>query len=163
MARFEKISFMRCLLLLLFSCFTACQSSGTNSETVVEHTPPSRDQITDYNPGNDERPLNELIQIDGISPGAIISSPIQVTGKANNSWYFERDFPVFLKDENGNTLSSTPAIALSSSRAPGWVPFKADIIFIAGPGTKANLIFELNNPSDTEGFQRSVSIPVILT
>ena len=154
---------MRCLLLLLFlSCFTACQSSGTEAKTVVEDTPPSRDQITDYNPGNDKRPLNELIQIDGIYPGAIIGSPIRVTGKANNSWYFERDFPVILKDENGNVLSRAPAVALSTSRTPGWIPFKADIIFIAGPGTKASLIFELDNPSDTEGFQRSVSIPVIL-
>jgi hypothetical protein len=154
---------MRCLLLLLlFSFMTACQPSATNTKTVVENTTPSRDQITDYNPGNDPRPLHELIQIDGIFPGAILGSPYRVTGKAKNSWYFERNFPVSLKDENGNVLSATPAMALSSSRAPGWIPFKADIIFIAGPGTKANLFFELNNPSDTEGYQRSVSIPVIV-
>lgn len=154
---------MRSLFLLLsVLCFFACQSSGEPAGAIANTVPPARDQITDYNPGNDERPLHELIQIEGISPGAIIGSPFQVTGKAHNSWYFERDFPVMLKDENGNVLSSSQAVALSSSRAPGWVPFKADIIFIAGPGTQANLFFTLDNPSDNEGYQRSVSIPVVL-
>ncbi|MFK8163370.1 MAG: Gmad2 immunoglobulin-like domain-containing protein [Lewinella sp.] len=154
---------MRFFQFVLFAAMvTCCQSCTTDSTTSKKEVLRSRDQITDYNPGNDERPLNELIQIDEIYPGAIIGSPYRITGKANNSWYFERSFPVKLKDEKGNVLYSSPAVALSSQRSPGWIPFKVDIIFIAAPGSEARLVFELHNPSDTEGFQRAIEVPVIL-
>jgi len=148
--------------LLLIALVVNFQSCGTDVKASDQELLRTRDQITDYNPNNDERPLNELIQIDEIYPGSIISSPYRITGKANNAWYFERSFPVKLKDENGNVLYSSPAIALSSQRSPGWVPFKVDIIFIAAPGTEARLVFELHNPSDTEGFQRAIEVPVVL-
>ncbi|WP_044102562.1 Gmad2 immunoglobulin-like domain-containing protein [Neolewinella persica] len=149
-------------LLLLASMVFSCQSGNTDSTVSAEYALRTRDQITDYNPGNDERPLNELIQIDGIYPGSIIGSPYRVTGKAKQSWYFEGDFPVLLQDENGTLLSSAPATALDSRKGSGWIPFKADIIFIAAPNTEARLIFKLDNPSETEGFQRAIEVPIIL-
>jgi hypothetical protein len=140
----------------------SCQSGSTDSASNNPYELRTRDQITDYNPGNDERPLNELIQIDGIYPGSIIGSPYRVTGKAKYSWFFEGDFPVTLEDENGNSLCTAPAMALDSRRGPGWIPFKVDIIFIAAPNTEARLIFRLDNPSETEGFQRAIEVPIIL-
>jgi hypothetical protein len=149
-------------LILLSATVLSFQSCGTDTTTSTQEILRSRDQITDYNPGNDERPLGELIRINEIYPGAIIGSSYIVTGKAKYSWFFEGDFPVKLKDEYGTILSSTYAAALSSRKQPGWIPFRANIIYIAAPGTEARLVFELHNPSDTEGFQRAIEVPVIL-
>lgn len=152
---------VRLTLLLAFCTLLSCGSDNGSKKT---NTPKLTDEygVTDYNPDNDPRPLGELIQIDGIAPGARLSSPFTLTGKADASWYFEGDFPVKLVDANGNTLSSTFAKRQVYDIEKGFVPFRADLLYIAAPNQPATLILSLDNPSETEGYHRSIEIPVIL-
>lgn len=152
---------VRFTLVLAVCSLLSCGGGTSSSET---DTPKSTDEygVTDYNPDNDPRPLGELIQIDGIAPGARLSSPFTLTGKADASWYFEGDFPVKLVDANGNTLSSTFAKRQVYDIESGFVPFRADLLYIAAPDQPATLILSLDNPSETEGYHRAIMIPVIL-
>lgn len=146
-------------LLFCLACQPAEQAAGSAGDTT---SGADRTKAVDYNPSKDPTPLSDLIQLDGIGAGAILGSPYTLTGKARGGWYFEGSFPVTLKDMDGNVLVSTPAKALDSWMQPGFVPFKAELVFIAGPGTKALLVLEKDNPSSNEGTQRAVEIPVVI-
>lgn len=157
---------MRYLLLFLpLLLLLSCQPSGDSSTSAAGDTSAiaDRTKIVDFNPDKDPRALSEMIQIDGIGAGAAISSPFTLTGKAIGEWYFEGDFPVMLKDMEGNILSTVPARAQTGWMDPGFVPFRAEVIFIAGPGTPALLVLEKDNPGEEgEGTARAVEIPVVL-
>ncbi len=157
----ENSMIARFLLLLPICLLTACQpgnSAGGNGGGTTTNA----NGVTDYNPDADPRPLGSLIQVDGIGPGARLVSPFNLTGKADVSWYFEGDFPVKLVDTSGNVLAQVPAKMQEYGIERGFVPFKAALLFIAGPEQPARLQFILDNPSATEGIHRTLEIPVIL-
>ncbi|MDP3900166.1 MAG: PQQ-dependent sugar dehydrogenase [bacterium] len=127
----------------------------------------------------------DLISVSQPAVNQVITSPLQISGEARGTWYFEATFPVELRDENGLALAQGYAQAqddpsarldsrLDSSQTrraarlvdeAGWmtenfVPFSASIDFDKPTTLTGVLILKKNNASGLPEFDRQIEIPV---
>jgi len=109
--------------------------------------------------GNELEKIN-LIRIDSPRPNAVVTSPLEITGEARGTWYFEASFPVKLLDGNGNQLAIIPAQAQSDWMTEEFVPFKATLEFTAPTTAAGTLVLEKDNPSGLPENADSLIVPV---
>lgn len=105
-------------------------------------------------------PTNDKIVIETPKTNEIISSPLEIKGKARGNWYFEASFPIRLLDENGQEIALTIAQAKGDWMTEDFVPFKAILEFVSPASTKGTLVFEKDNPSGLPEYDDQVVIPI---
>lgn len=105
---------------------------------------------------------DDMVQLDQPLPGAEITSPLTVTGRARGTWFFEASFPVVLTDWDGRILAAVPAQAEGEWMTTDWVPFKAVIEFEADTSVsnRGSLILKKDNPSGLPQYDDSREITV---
>ncbi|MEM6771158.1 MAG: Gmad2 immunoglobulin-like domain-containing protein [Bacteroidota bacterium] len=106
--------------------------------------------------------LSDLIQLDAPQPNTTVSSPLKITGVARGTWFFEGDFPVALYADGGTIYAEGFATADGEWMTEDFVPFTAEITFSAPTGTEAKLELMRNNPSDDEGLDGALIVPVVI-
>lgn len=77
-----------------------------------------------------------------LAPGAVVSSPLHITGIVEGGLFQEGVFPIYLIGEEGCVLAQAPARPLSDWMTGGEVAFEATVVFSAPPGSWAALVFE---------------------
>ncbi|OGE73560.1 MAG: hypothetical protein A3I07_03910 [Candidatus Doudnabacteria bacterium RIFCSPLOWO2_02_FULL_42_9] len=92
--------------------------------------------------------------------GALVSSPMGVSGKALGSWFFEANIPVTLKDENGKVLAQQGFQAIGDWMVEGYVPFAGTLVFDPGDAEFGVLLIERDNPSGLPENDAAFAIPV---
>jgi hypothetical protein len=102
----------------------------------------------------------EMIVVDSPSAGAIITSPVTISGQARGQWYFEASFPVKVVDANGQELASVPAQAQADWMTEDFVPFQAVIDFNQPSTSSGFLILFKDNPSGLPQNDAQIKIPV---
>ena len=115
---------------------------------------------------------NPEVIIDTPTWGQLVTSPMQVSGKARGTWYFEANLPARLEDQDGKILAQKgfqakgdPEPPTSSGYGAGWmteeyVPFE-DVLEFTQPETEfGRLIIEKDNPSGLPEHDASFAIPV---
>ncbi len=102
----------------------------------------------------------DLIRIDSPRPNETVTSPLEITGEARGTWYFEASFPVKLLDGNGNQLGIIPAQAQGEWMTENFVPFKATLEFITPTTDTGTLVLEKDNPSGLPENDDSLIVPV---
>ena len=107
-----------------------------------------------------EEALTEKVVVEMPQPNAVVSSPLDIEGRARGSWFFEGDFPVKLLDESGKELGAAIAMAQGEWMTEDFVLFKTTLEFSAGAATKGTLVFEKDNPSGLPEHAGQVVIPV---
>lgn len=109
------------------------------------------------------QPEDPMIVVDEPKPGAVIASPLKVTGKARGNWYFEASFPVVLTDWDGKIIAQVPAQAQSDWMTTDWVEFEATLTF-TNPGavvsSRGALTLQKDNPSGLPEYDDSREITV---
>lgn len=105
--------------------------------------------------------VKDLVVVESPPPGAAVTSPLTVRGRAQGSWYFEAVFPVRLVDAKGNVLASGPARAQGEWMTPEFVDFAITLTF-AAPSDSATgtLVLERSNPSGLPEHAAEVRVPV---
>lgn len=103
------------------------------------------------------------ITVDTPLPGAIVSSPLTVSGSARGNWYFEASFPVMLVDANGVTLAQVPAQAQGDWMTDNFVPFSTMLTWSSTSTTATSgvLILKRDNPSGLPEHDASIEISVL--
>ena len=89
-----------------------------------------------------------------------ITSPLNISGQAKGTWYFEASFPIKLLDGNGNQIAQTIATAQSDWMTTNFVPFTAVLNFVTPSTATGTLIFEKDNPSGLPANADQISIPI---
>lgn len=107
---------------------------------------------------NDE--FKDLIIVTIPEPEQLISSPLEIEGMARGTWFFEATFPVELLDGNDNIIVQHFAQAEGEWMTEEFVPFSAIIDFEKPDTASGTLLLIKNNPSETEGYNASIEIPV---
>jgi hypothetical protein len=100
------------------------------------------------------------VVVDTPQYGDLVSSPLQVSGKARGFWFFEGQMPVTLKDDQGNVLVKTPAHANGDWMTQDFVPFTATLNFNPGDAQYGVLVIEKDNPSGDPQFDAAFAVPV---
>lgn len=143
--------------------FALAVSGCVQMQTQEDELPPIEDTQTDTQ--DDPKPDEEVFKTDNFivdSPNANskISSPIEITGSAKGTMYFEGSFEIKILDENENELGKGPATAQSDWMTENFVPFKATITFNK-PVTKSGFVLlKKDNPSGLPENDLEVKMPV---
>ncbi|PSP19392.1 MAG: hypothetical protein BRC58_01030 [Cyanobacteria bacterium QS_8_64_29] len=92
-------------------------------------------------------PEHEAVRLERPSPNQTVASPLEIAGEARGQWYFEGDFPVTLRDANGQVVARSFVTAQDSWMQEGFVPFKGTLSFEAPQTDCGTLVLERDNPS----------------
>ncbi len=104
----------------------------------------------------------DLIRIDNPRPNAKITSPLQISGEARGTWFFEANFPVVLLDNEGNKIVEHYATAEEDWMTEDFVPFKSTLEFESpGAGESGTLILKKANPSGLPENDDELIVPMI--
>lgn len=109
---------------------------------------------------------DDLIRISAPRPNATVESPIEISGMARGTWFFEGDFPVVLADWDGKIIGEGYATAQGDWMVEEFVPFSGTITFdiaeIQGDySNRGTLILKKDNPSDLPLDDDALEIPVL--
>lgn len=104
---------------------------------------------------------SEII-VNNIKAGDVATSPLELSGQAKGSWYFEGSFPVKLLDSAGKVIASSQAIAQGDWMVEGFVEFKAKLEFDNALAGNYVLLFENDNPSGLPQNHKEFRLPVTL-
>ncbi len=137
--------------------FGSCQIAGGE----INHGDPVTCKMPDGSTFEEEEHPEPEVVLDTPQYGALVKSPLVVTGKAKGTWFFEANLPVTLKDvENNKVLVQVGAQAQSDWMTTEYVPFTATLNFDPGTAQYGVLVIEKDNPSGMPEFDSSFAIPV---
>ncbi len=91
--------------------------------------------------------VSDFIHVTSPKPNDVIKSPVNITGEARGTWYFEASFPIKLYDANNKLLGTVAAQAQGDWMTNNFVPFKATMNFAASTTSTGTMVFEKDNPS----------------
>ena len=91
--------------------------------------------------------------------GALIASPLKVSGSALGTWFFEASLPLKLVDANDNLITSSPATAQGEWMTTSSVPFTGTLTFTT-EATSGFLIVAKDNPSGLPENDAAFPVPV---
>ncbi len=94
--------------------------------------------------------------------GGLVESPLIVSGEVPGSWSFEADFPVELRDSDGEMIAQAPAMLQGDWMTEELVPFEATLEFPSQQeGSEGTLVLIKDNPSDNPDLDDRLEIPVV--
>ncbi|HNU96808.1 MAG TPA: GerMN domain-containing protein [Candidatus Portnoybacteria bacterium] len=115
---------------------------------------------------NEAKNFNSDITV-SVKSNQVITSPLQIDGKARGFWFFEASFPIKLVDENNNILAITIAQAKEDPvtgdvnwMTEDFVDFEAKLEFVPEKNQKGFLIFMRDNPSGLPENNEEFKVPV---
>ncbi len=104
--------------------------------------------------------FSDQIIVESPLSNQLITTPINVTGKARGSWFFEGTFPSKVVDANGNTLGQTPLEAKGNWQTSEFVNFSGKLPFSTPQTETGTVVFMRENPSGLPENDAEVRIPV---
>lgn len=125
-----------------------------------------------------EEITTENVRVEAPRAGAIITSPLEVTGEARGTWFFEASFPLVLVEWDGRIIAESYATAKNDpteNDGAGWmtedfVPFSGTLEFdapyeggVAAPDfmRRGTLILQKDNPSGLPEHDDAVEVPIL--
>jgi hypothetical protein len=107
------------------------------------------------------------IEIDGLTAGDVISSPLALSGEARGTWYFEASAPVEILDWQGMVIAQSFVTAQGDWMTTDFVPFIGTINFTSpySPGDpvawkQGSIVFKKDNPSGEPQNDAQVIVPI---
>lgn len=107
----------------------------------------------------------DMIYVESPESGALISSPVKLSGFARGPWFFEASFPVEIVAADGTTVIASGAAAAEGSwMTNDFVPWKATLSFKAASTSTSSatgfIRLRKDNPSGDPARDASLDIPV---
>lgn len=140
--------------------FRDCEKAGN---AIMESYPRqcrANDITFTENIGNEIEKI-DLIRLDNPRPNQKITSPLQVSGQARGTWFFEGDFPVILVNWDGLIIAEGYATAEGEWMTEDFVKFKAELKFEKPElYERGALILHKDNPSGLPENDDALEIPI---
>jgi len=127
--------------------------------TVAGRTPAYNSGSNDKN-GFPQGIIDDVLEVYSPSPNSVVKSPLNISGRARGTYYFEASFPIRLLDANGKEIAVAVAQAQSDWMTTDFVPFTATLIFPTPETSSGQLVFEKDNPSGLPQYDKKISLPV---
>jgi hypothetical protein len=98
--------------------------------------------------------------IDVPQTAQIVTSPMTIKGKALNSWFFEANLPIVLKDETGKVIAQKGFMTTEDWTSPGYKTIDTTLSFKAPATDYGTLEIHNDNPSGDPARDKFVSVTV---
>lgn len=108
--------------------------------------------------------MEDQIRVMAPSPGATVSSPIQISGEARGTWFFEASAPVVVTNWDGLIIGEGYIEATGDWMTESFVPFAGEVSYTREESPvydRGTLIFQKANPSDLPANDAAVEIPIL--
>lgn len=136
----------------------AAKPSTSSTNGAQYYTPRGTQIVLPLYYGTDPK---DVIRVASPKQKTTVSSPINVSGEARGSWYFEGSFPVVLIDAKGKVLARGIAKAQTNWMTSDFVTFKATLSFVRQPlGSTGRVILQKDNPSGLPQNDAYAEVPV---
>ena len=109
---------------------------------------------------NNQPPVQAEVVISSPVENQAISSPVEISGKAKGSWFFEAVFPIKILDQDGTELGSGQAQAQGNWQTTDYVNFTSKIVFLHPKGLTGTILFENDNPSGLPQNHKEFKLPI---
>ena len=162
---------------LIMTCAALVALAACQPEAKTDVAPQIAEETAPQAPvdGEDSKPTATIeaakgaFIVDMPAPGARVTSPLVITGVADNGMYFEGVFPIELVVD-GKAIARGPAQQAGDRKwtDPGPVNFRAALEFEVSKETAAELVLMEDMPepvsdgSDERGPARAIRVPVVL-
>jgi hypothetical protein len=127
-------------------------------------TPPAAEAPVDEVVSADKA---DLILVSSPLPDSLVTSPLQISGRARGNWFFEGSFPVILTNWDGLIIAEGYATAEGDWMTTEFVPYTAILTFtspysVGDPDfmQRGALILKKDNPSGLPEHDDALEIPV---
>ena len=104
--------------------------------------------------------ITEDIKVNSPKQNDVIKSPVNISGEARGTWFFEASFPVTILDANRKVLARVPIQATADWMTTDFVPFMGSVAFTKSTTTTGFILFENDNPSGDIQKSKSIEIPI---
>jgi hypothetical protein len=94
--------------------------------------------------------------------GAVVTSPLEIRGRARGTWFFEGDFPLVLLDGRGTAVARGFASAEGEWMTSDFVPFSATLRFRSAHPGRGRLILNKDNPTGRRERDDALVVPLRL-
>ncbi len=109
----------------------------------------------------------DLIVVESLMPGSVVTNGMTVTGKARGNWFFEASFPVSIVNWDGRIIAQSIATANGEWMTTEFVPFAATLNF-ESPYKEGDpdfmkrgaIIIQKDNPSGLPENDDAIEIPI---
>lgn len=115
---------------------------------------------TNQNNTNTEVDKSNLIIVSQPVSNAVVSSPLEIKGRASGTWFFEGSFPIILTDDQDNILAQGIATSIQDWMTEDFIDFTGLLYFERPVSTSGKIIFKKDNPSGLEQFDDQLVVPV---
>src|SRR6056297_403528 len=109
--------------------------------------------------------IPDVIRVSTPTEGAAIASPVQITGEARGTWFFEASAPVVITDWDGRIIGEGFVEAEDNWMTESFVPFSGEVSFTAptdGVSDRGAVILQKANPSGLPENDAALEISVTL-
>jgi len=106
----------------------------------------------------------DIIRVAAPLPGTTVSTPVQVSGVARGTWFFEGSFPLIVTNWDGLIIGEGYATAQDEWMTEDFVPFSGEVSFSLPTDTpykRGVLIFKKDNPSDMRELDDALELPIM--
>lgn len=110
--------------------------------------------------------LEDLIVVTAPLPGAEVTAPVEVAGRARGSWFFEATFPVVVVNWDGLIIGEGFVEATEDWMTTEYVPFSGTITFASDPDAyraSGTIILQKANPSGLPQNDNALEVPVVFS
>jgi len=146
------------ILLALTMTFSACAENIQPSNTTEE----SAANTVSVGVVESKMLKTDKIMVTSPLPGATVMPPLEITGEARGTWFFEASFPVKIVSKEGDLIAETYAQAEGEWMTEEFVPFKATVKNFYGSGQEAILVLQKDNPTGLPEHDEKVEMPIVL-
>lgn len=105
-------------------------------------------------------PNNPRVIINQPKSGQSVASPLEISGQARGTWFFEGSFPVKLLDKDRRQIAVVSVQAQGEWMTENWVEFGGTLSFVNSEAQDGWLVFQKDNPSGLAELDEQVEIPV---
>ena len=101
-----------------------------------------------------------LVRLYAPTAGALVTSPLTVTGEARGYWYFEASAPALLYDANGQEIARGYVTATDDWMTEDFVGFEGTLTFDVPETPSGTLVLKNDNPSGDPERDIFLHVPV---
>jgi len=138
--------------------YASCVSAGfpiAQTRPLTCSTPDGRTFTDNSQPAQQEEVVIDMPQI-----AQIVTSPMTIKGKALNTWFFEANIVIELRDENGKVLAQKGYLTPDDWMTPGYKTIDTTLSFKAPSTDYGELVIHNDNPSGLPQNDKEFKVPV---
>ncbi len=108
---------------------------------------------------------DDLMVIDSPELNGVVTSPIQITGQAKGTFFYEGSFPILVTDSKGQIIGDGVATAQGAWATESLVPFTATIPYLLPSGSteKTGTIILQSEDSVTQANPKYRAVPIVFS